>query len=113
MVRRPEFWLSEICANPVIPPQKPQKGDNSTYIYYINSQLSWATLHGEGFPLRRVLQEGLRVSAAQNRGLGGDVRLKSGGHLLLFLLLAVRHNGDLARTAKTKLLPQGDISTCR
>ena len=29
-------------------------------------------------PLRRVLEQGFRRSSAQNRGLGGDVTLKSG-----------------------------------
>ena len=42
------------------------------------TQLSSAKWHVEGCPLRRVLQQGLRRSSAQNRGLGGGVRLKSG-----------------------------------
>ena len=41
----------------------------------------------EDCPLRRVLQQGFRRSSAQNRGLGGDVRLKSGEPAALFLLL--------------------------
>ena len=32
-------------------------------------------------------RSGLRESAAKNRGLGGDPRLKSGGHLLELILL--------------------------
>ena len=33
-----------------------------------------------------MLQQGFGRSSAQNRGLGGNVKLKSGEHLLLFLL---------------------------
>ena len=63
------------CANPaIIPSQKPQKGD------YV---------HVEGCPLMKVLQQGFGRSTAENRGLGGDIRLKSGGHLVLFLLLSL------------------------
>ena len=69
------------CANPAIPPQRPQKRGLPTF-----SQFSEATLHIEGCPLRRVLQQGFGRSAAQKRGRGGDVRLKSVGHVLLFLL---------------------------
>ena len=43
-----------------------------------------------------MLQKGLGRSAEQNRGLGSDIRLKSGPYLVLFVLL---HGGagDLAR----------------
>ena len=34
-----------------------------------------------------MLQKGLGRSAEQNRGLGGDIRLKSGPYLVLFVLL--------------------------
>ena len=37
-----------------------------------------------------MLQKGLGRSAEQNRGLGGDIRFKSGPYLLPFLLLAWR-----------------------
>ena len=37
-----------------------------------------------------MLQKGLGRSAEQNRGLGGDIRLKSGPYLVLFVLL---HSG--------------------
>ena len=52
-----------------------------------------------------MLQQGFGRSSAQNRGLGGDVRLKSGEHLLVFLLLRrSTENGDLAWTAKAQLI---------
>ena len=41
-----------------------------------------------------MLQQRFGRSAEQNHGLEGDIRLKSGPSLLLFLLL---HGGDLAR----------------
>ena len=48
-----------------------------------------------------MLQQGFGRSSAQNCGLGGDIRLKSGEHLLLFSYCCrSTENGDLAWTAK-------------
>ena len=63
-----------------------------------------------------MLQQGFGRSSAQNHGLGGDVRLKCGEHLLLFLLLCrSTENGDLAWTAKAlkKYIATREIPTCR
>ena len=59
----------------------PQKGDHTHLVNFLRLRSMYLV---EGW---RVLQEGFRRSSAQNRSLGGDVRLKSGGHLLLFLLI--------------------------
>ena len=60
----------------------PQKGD---YTHLVNllrlSSILKVVLFGG------LLQQGFGRSSAQNRGLEGDVRLKSGEHLRLFLLL--------------------------
>ena len=56
-----------------------------------------------------MLRQGFGRSPAQNRGLGGDVRLKSGGHTCCCSYCYSSRstkNEDLARTAKTTLLPQ-------
>ena len=49
--------------------------------------IGFCLLRFEGCPLRMVLQQGCGISSAQNRGLRDDVRLKSGEHLLMFLML--------------------------
>ena len=49
-----------------------------------------------------VLQQGFGRSAEQNRGLGGDIRLNNGPHLLLFPLLYCMA-GDLARADQAQL----------
>ena len=55
-----------------------------------------------------MLQQGLGRSAEQNRGLGGDVRLKKSGPYLLLFLLA----GDLARADQAhKYIATIEIST--
>ena len=57
--------------------------------------------------LRRVLQQGFGRSCAQNRGLVGDIRLKSGPYLLLFLLLhGGRPGSGRPSTALENILPQ-------
>ena len=61
----------EFCSNP---PQNPQKGGYIHLVLFL----------GDIACRRLSCQEGVaagfgRGSAAQNRGLGGDVRLKSGG----------------------------------
>ena len=55
-----------------------------------------------------MLQQGFDRSAEQNRGLGGDIRLKSGPyHLLLFLLLhGGRPGSGQPSTALENILPQ-------
>ena len=51
--------------------------------------------------------EGFGRSAEQNRGLGGDIRLKSGPYLLLFLLLnGGRPGSGRPSTTLENLLPQ-------
>ena len=54
-----------------------------------------------------MLQKGLGRSAEQKRGLGGDIRLKSGPYLVLFVLL---HDGSPGsgrpRTFLENILPQ-------
>ena len=79
-------------------PQNAQKGGLLTCI-----QLFQSTLHVEGCAPRRVLQEGFRRSAAKTRGLGGDPRLKSGGHLLLLLLLHTLHHVDRPNHSHNKI----------
>ena len=77
--------LQRFCANPGIPPQKPPKV----------------------CPLRRVLQQAFGRPAEQNRGLGGDIRLKSGPYLLLFLLLhGGRPGSGRPNTTLENILPQ-------
>ena len=49
------------------------------------SQFSLATLHVQGCRIRRGLQQDFARFAPQSRGLGGDVRLKSGEHMSMFL----------------------------
>ena len=64
----------------------------------------------EGCPLRRVLQKGLGKSAEQNRGLGGDIRLKSGPYLVLFVLLhGGRPGSGRPRTFLESIFPQEEI----
>ena len=54
-----------------------------------------------------MLQQGFGRSAEQNRGLGGNIRLKSGPHLLLFLLLhGGRPDSGRPSTALENTLPQ-------
>ena len=61
----------------------------------------------EGCPLRRGLQQGLGMSAEQNRGLGGDIRLKSGPYLVLFVLLhGGRPGSGRQSTTLANILPQ-------
>ena len=58
-------------------------------------------------PLRRVLQKGLGRSAEQNRGLVGDIRLKSGPYLVLFVLLhGGRPGSGRPKTFLENILPQ-------
>ena len=58
-------------------------------------------------PLWRVLQKGLGRSTEQNRGLGGDIRLKSGPYLVLFVLLnGGRPGSGRPRTFLENILPQ-------
>ena len=52
-----------------------------------------------------------RSSAQQARDLGGDVRLKSGGHTCCCSYCCMsRKNGDLVRTAKTTYYDKTDIN---
>ena len=52
-------------------------------------------------------QKGLGRSAEQNRGLGGDIRLKSGPYLVLFVLLhGGRPGSGRPRTFLENILPQ-------
>ena len=54
-----------------------------------------------------MLQKGLRRYAEQNRGLGGDIRLKSGPYLVLFVLLhGGRPGSGRPRTFLENILPQ-------
>ena len=54
-----------------------------------------------------MLQKGLGRSAGQNRGLGGDIRLKSGPYLVLFVLLhGGRPGSGRPRTFLENILPQ-------
>ena len=54
-----------------------------------------------------MLQKGLGRSAEQNRGLGGDIRLKSGPYLVLFVLLhGGRPGSGRPRTFLENILPQ-------
>ena len=54
-----------------------------------------------------MLQKGLGRSAEQNRGLGGDIRLKSGSYLVLFVLLhGGRPGSGRPRTFLENILPQ-------
>ena len=54
-----------------------------------------------------MLQQGLGRSAEQNRGLGGDIRLKSGPYLLPFLLLhGGRPGSGRPSTTPENILPQ-------
>ena len=59
-----------------------------------------------------MLQKGLGRSAEQNRGLGGDIRLKSGPYLVLFVLLhGGRPGSGRPRTFLENILPTREIST--
>ena len=98
-VQRPEFWLSESF----VQIHRKIHRKVATYI--------WSFFLGDIACRRLSCQEGVaagfgRGSAAQNHGLGGDVRLKSGGHIC-YCSYCCRstENGDLARTAKTELSP--------
>ena len=52
-------------------------------------------------------KEGLGRSAEQNRGLGGDIRRKSGPYLVLFVLLhGGRPGSGRPRTFLENILPQ-------
>ena len=54
-----------------------------------------------------MLQKGLGRSAEQNRGLRGAIRLKSGPHLVLFVLLhGGRPGSGRPRTFLENILPQ-------
>ena len=54
-----------------------------------------------------MLQKGLGRSAEQNRGLGGDIRLKSGPYLGRFVLLhGGRPGSGRPRTFLENILPQ-------
>ena len=54
-----------------------------------------------------MFQKGLGTSAEQNRGLGGDIRLKSGPYLVLFVLLhGGRPDSGRPRTFLENILPQ-------
>ena len=54
-----------------------------------------------------MLQQGFGRSAEQNRGLGGDIRLKSGPYMLLFLLLhGGRPGSGQPSTTLVNILPQ-------
>ena len=54
-----------------------------------------------------MLQKGLGRSAEQNRGLGGDIRVKSAPYLVLFVLLhGGRPGSGRPRTFLENLLPQ-------
>ena len=54
-----------------------------------------------------MLQQGFGRSAEQNRGLGGNIRLKSGPYLLLFLLLhGGRPGSGQPSTILENILPQ-------
>ena len=65
------------------PPQKPQKGDCIHSVDYLRRHCMWKVALSGGCP-SKVLGGLLRKTAVSR----GDVRLKSGGHLLLFLLTA-------------------------
>ena len=54
-----------------------------------------------------MLQKGLGRSAEQNRGIGGDIRLKSGPYLVSFVLLhGGRPGSGRPRTSLENILPQ-------
>ena len=54
-----------------------------------------------------MLHKGLGRSAEQNRGLGGDIRLKSGPYLVLFVLLhGGRPGSGRPKTFLENILPQ-------
>ena len=54
-----------------------------------------------------MLQKGLGRSAEQNRGLRGDIRLKSGPYLVLFVLQHGERSGSgRPRTFLENILPQ-------
>ena len=54
-----------------------------------------------------MLQKELGRSVEQNRGLGGDIRLKSGPYLVLFVLLhGGRPGSGRPRTFLENILPQ-------
>ena len=81
-----------------IPPQMPQKRSTHMQTTFF------------GLVARRrlsLLQKGLGRSAEQNRGLGSDIRLKSGPYLVLFVLLhGGRPGSGRPRTFLENILPQ-------
>ena len=58
-----------------------------------------------------MLQQRLGRSAEQNRGLGGDIRLKSGPYLLLFLLLHGGRPGSCRPSTTLENIATREIST--
>ena len=92
--------LLGFCANPGIPPQKPQKVNYTHLVDFL--WLSIMVVLFGGCSSRRFGR-----SAEQNRGLGGNIRLKSCPNLLLFLLLHGRRP-DSGRPSTTleNILPQ-------
>ena len=60
-----------------------------------------------------MLQQGFERSAEQNRGHEGDIRLKSGPYLLLFLLLHGGRPGTGRKHNSQKYIATREISTCR
>ena len=60
-----------------------------------------------------MLQKGLGRSAEQNLGLGGDIRLKSGPYLVLFVLLHGETWLGPTKDFSRKYIATRDISTCR
>ena len=61
-----------------------------------------------------MLQQGLRRSSGQNRGLGGDVRLKSGEPATVPTAVGVQKTETWLRPPKPyqKYIATGEISTC-
>ena len=58
-------------------------------------------------------QQGFRRSAEQNRGLVGDIRLKSGPYLLLFQLLHGGRPGSGRPSITLENILSQERSTCR
>ena len=59
-----------------------------------------------------MLQQGFGRSSKQNHGLGGEIRLKSGSYLLMFLLLHGGRPGSvLTKHNSRKYITAREIST--
>ena len=84
-----------------IPPQMPQKRSRHMQTIFFGLVARRRLSSSE------VLQKGLGRSAEENRGLGGDIRLKSGPYLILFVLLhGGRPGSGRPKTFLENILPQ-------